>query len=187
MQPDVAEVTSSGDPGREQGDSSSQHDQRGDRVHVGKEEDGRAKSKNEAADEGAGEAEDKPLLGGSAGAETGGEHGRDSGGDTGPRHGLIDDVAEGGAEVELEGEGDGLGLPEAPGTRRGILLEGRATSSLSAAAAASTGMEMMECSTPSTRSRSEGSGPMGRSVITSNLRSGRTPAAVGRSWQSSAM
>ena len=48
---------------------------------MGKEEDSRAKSKNEAADEGAGEAEDKPLLGGAAGAETGDEHGRNSGGD----------------------------------------------------------------------------------------------------------
>src|ERR1700760_1955774 len=125
LQPDIAEVTSSGDPGREQRDGSGEQDQRGDRVHVGKEEDSRAKRKNEPADEGAGEAKDKPLLCGSAGAETGDEHGRHSGGDAGPGDGLIDDVAEGGAEAELEGEGDGLGLAESAGNKQGNLAGGK--------------------------------------------------------------
>ena len=81
----------------------------------GREEDRRAKSKNQASDERAREAEDELLLDGSARAEPGDQHGRDGGRDARPRDGLIDDVAECGAQAELEREGNGLGLPE--GTR----------------------------------------------------------------------
>ena len=50
LQPDEVELASSGHPGGEEGNCGDEYDQRSDRVHVGKEEDGRAKGEDEAPD-----------------------------------------------------------------------------------------------------------------------------------------
>ena len=65
------------------------------------------------------------CLSGPAGAEPGDEHGGDGGGDARPPDGQIDDVAERGAEADLEGEGDGLRLPEGSRNQERNLARGK--------------------------------------------------------------